>query len=82
MIRAEGLSLHRNDKCVLHAIDLTLEPGKVLGVLGPNGAGKSSLLGALCGELRASSGLMASHCRTGAVSSGHDGWQYCRKAPR
>lgn len=56
MMKAEGLSVYRGDTCVLQGIDLTLEPGQVLGVLGPNGAGKSSLLGALCDELKPTRG--------------------------
>lgn len=56
MLRAENLAITRGNSQVLSGIDLTLQPGEVLGVLGPNGAGKSSLLGALCGELQPSAG--------------------------
>ncbi|WP_110947289.1 heme ABC transporter ATP-binding protein [Pseudomonas bohemica] len=58
MIRAENLSVHRDSQCALSDIDLTLEPGRLLGVLGPNGAGKSTLLGALCGELKPTQGQL------------------------
>jgi len=58
MIKAEQVSVYRDGKCVLAGIDLTLEPGQVLGVLGPNGAGKSTLLGALCGELKTTQGQL------------------------
>lgn len=58
MLRAEGISVHRDGKCVLENIDLTVKPGELLGVLGPNGAGKSTLLGALCGELKTTQGQL------------------------
>jgi iron complex transport system ATP-binding protein len=58
MMKAENLSVHRDGKCVLADIDLTLNPGEMLGVLGPNGAGKSTLLGALCGELKTTQGQL------------------------
>lgn len=58
MMKAENLSVHRDGKCVLADIDLMLEPRQMLGVLGPNGAGKSTLLGALCGELKTSTGQL------------------------
>ena len=59
MLRAENLAVTRGSSRVLSGIDLALQPGEVLGVLGPNGAGKSSLLGALCGELPPSAGLVS-----------------------
>jgi ABC-type hemin transport system ATPase subunit len=34
MMKAENLSVHRDGKCVLADIDLTLNPGEMLGVLG------------------------------------------------
>jgi iron complex transport system ATP-binding protein len=52
MLRAKDLRIERGGKVVLSGINLSLQPGEMLGVLGPNGAGKSTLLGALCGELR------------------------------
>jgi len=58
MMKAQTISVHLDGKCVLSDIDLTLEPGQMLGVLGPNGAGKSTLLGALCGELATTSGQL------------------------
>jgi branched-chain amino acid transport system ATP-binding protein len=41
---------------VVHGIDLSLGRGEVVGVVGPNGAGKSSVLRAICGLNRPSSG--------------------------
>jgi branched-chain amino acid transport system ATP-binding protein len=37
---------------VLHGIDVSVEPGKVLAVLGPNGAGKTTLVRVISGLLR------------------------------
>jgi branched-chain amino acid transport system ATP-binding protein len=41
---------------VVHGVDLGLAPGEVVGMIGPNGAGKSSVLRAVCGLVRPSSG--------------------------
>jgi branched-chain amino acid transport system ATP-binding protein len=37
---------------VLHGIDVSVEPGKVLAVLGPNGAGKTTLVRVMSGLLK------------------------------
>ena len=42
----------------LHAVDLVLFPGEVVGLLGPNGAGKTTMLGLLAGLLTPSSGVV------------------------
>lgn len=41
---------------VVHGVDLDLDRGESLGLVGPNGAGKSSVLRAICGLVRPSSG--------------------------
>jgi len=43
------LSLNAGTRTLVNSLDLTLEPGEVLGVLGANGAGKSTLLTVLAG---------------------------------
>ena len=40
----------------LGGVDLTVEPGELVGLLGPNGAGKSTLVKIACGFVRPSSG--------------------------
>jgi ABC-type cobalamin/Fe3+-siderophores transport system ATPase subunit len=46
---AHQLTLHAGTRTLIDSLDLTLEPGEVLGVLGANGAGKSTLLTVLAG---------------------------------
>lgn len=43
-LRAEKMSFAYRDKNVLEAIDLTLQPGELVGLIGPNGSGKSTLI--------------------------------------
>ena len=44
LIKAENISVVRNDKEILKNIDLTINPRDFITILGPNGAGKSMLL--------------------------------------
>ena len=45
-------------KPVLNDFNLTLEPGKILGLLGPNGCGKSTFLKLVSGLLVPDSGVI------------------------
>ena len=51
-----GLTIERGGRQVVHAVDITAQPGAVTSLLGPNGAGKSSLVLALAGVLRPTGG--------------------------
>jgi iron complex transport system ATP-binding protein len=52
-LRAEGLTVRRGKRAVVHAIDFSAAAGAVTVLLGPNGAGKSSVLKAIAGLLPA-----------------------------
>lgn len=56
LLRTEGLCLSINQRTLLTDIDLSIQPGELVGVIGPNGAGKSSLLKTLVGLHRQSAG--------------------------
>ena len=56
-----ALAAHRLEKrfratTALAGVDLTVEPGQLVGLLGPNGAGKSTLVKIACGLVRPSAG--------------------------
>jgi branched-chain amino acid transport system ATP-binding protein len=56
MLRVDGLTAHYGPVRALEEVSLEVPAGGILAVLGANGAGKTSLLRAIAGLLRASSG--------------------------
>lgn len=58
MIRLSGLRAGYGGVEVLHAIDLAIAPGEMVGLLGPNGAGKTTLLLAATGILAPTAGTV------------------------
>ncbi len=56
MISTENLSRSYGSKAALIGLNLTVEPGEILGFLGPNGAGKSTTVKILTGMIRPDAG--------------------------
>ncbi len=56
LLVAENLSVARDHRVIVHALNFAVPPGTFLVVAGPNGTGKTSLLRALSGELAAAAG--------------------------
>jgi len=52
MIETENLSRAYGGKTALHALNLRVSPGEILGFLGPNGAGKSTTVKILTGMIK------------------------------
>jgi ABC-2 type transport system ATP-binding protein len=49
IIEARGLTKNYGDTQALRGVDLTVQPGRIVGLIGPNGAGKTSLIKAVLG---------------------------------
>ena len=56
---ARSVSVSRGSLIVLDSVDLTLAPGRCVGLIGPNGVGKSTLLSTLAGTVATDSGSVA-----------------------
>lgn len=52
LLKATGLRKRYGKTVALKDVDLTLRPGRIVGLIGPNGAGKSTLLKSILGLLR------------------------------
>lgn len=59
VLACTGLEKRYGRKAVLKGLDLTLEPGKIVGLLGPNGSGKTTLIKLVCGLLTPEAGEIA-----------------------
>ncbi|MEM6925765.1 MAG: ABC transporter ATP-binding protein [Myxococcota bacterium] len=58
VVVAEGLSRRFGSRVAVEDVDLTIQPGEVVGLVGPNGGGKSTLLLLLAGLLRPTTGTV------------------------
>ena len=56
MIEVRNLGVSYGGVDALAGVDLTVEPGEVVGLVGPNGAGKTTLLGAINGLVEPTAG--------------------------
>ena len=61
LLKVQGLTCFRQDRCLFAELDFTLAPGDICQVEGPNGAGKSTLLRALLGLFRPDEGQVFWH---------------------
>jgi ABC-type sugar transport system ATPase subunit len=51
-----GVTVHKNGVAIISDIDLSAEPGRVLGLVGPSGGGKTSILRTIAGLDRPTTG--------------------------
>jgi iron(III) transport system ATP-binding protein len=57
-VRASGIDKRFGETQVLHAVDLSVEPGTIVALLGPSGCGKTTLLRILAGLERPDAGTV------------------------
>ncbi len=69
VIQAEHLKFSYGDKAVLKDINLTVQPGEIVGLIGANGAGKTTFLNILLGLLAGTGEVSVFGQRPGAPDS-------------
>lgn len=68
-MKGESLRFHRQQRCILDDVFISIESGQVVALLGANGAGKSTLLSVLAGEIKQG---MSAHDRIAVTINGND----------
>jgi sulfate-transporting ATPase len=58
-LEVRALTVAYGATTVLHELDLTVEPGQIVGLIGPNGAGKTTAIDAISGFVRPTRGTVA-----------------------
>ncbi len=56
LLHLDGIGMRRDDRIILHGIDLTVHRGDFVAITGPNGGGKTTLLRIILGLLSPTSG--------------------------
>ena len=56
MLTTQSLTVMRQQKTLLHNINVTIDKGKIYALIGHNGSGKSTLIKTLAGETTPTSG--------------------------
>lgn len=56
MLQVEGLTKRFGGLTAVNSIDLSIQPGELVGLIGPNGAGKTTFFNLLTGYIRPSAG--------------------------
>ena len=59
LIQCQGLTKAYGKKTALQGVDLTVGPGRIVGLLGPNGSGKTTLIKLLCGLIQPTLGTIS-----------------------
>lgn len=58
MLQVEGLTKNFGGLAAVSAVDMSIQPGELVGLIGPNGAGKTTFFNLLTGYIRPSSGAV------------------------
>jgi simple sugar transport system ATP-binding protein len=58
VIEARGITKQYGALTALQGVDLTINPGEIVGLVGDNGAGKSTLIKVLSGAIQPTSGQL------------------------
>ena len=64
MLEIRGLNAHYGLSHVLHGVDLTLAPGECVGLFGRNGVGKTTILRAIAGWIKQTTGAISYNGRS------------------
>jgi ABC-type branched-subunit amino acid transport system ATPase component len=66
LLETQGLSKAFGGLNAVHALDLSVEPGEIVGLIGPNGSGKTTVFNLLTGIYRSTAGRMTFRPRVGS----------------
>lgn len=58
LIRGDAITVKAGDRLILDAVDIRVDPGRIVTLIGPNGSGKTTLVRTLLGLLRPGSGTV------------------------